>query len=112
MFEQAMIQALAVIIKKAAPLGPLCLSRRRRHERPATALSGCFQVARRLLATLGDNFVANALTLGQSAHASLLYSADMNENILVTFFRLDESETLCRVKPLYSSNSHVWPPIQ
>jgi len=74
------------------------------------AWSGCFEVAGRRLATLGDDVVADALTFGQRAHAGRLNRTDVYENIVVAGFRLDESKPLGGVKPFNSSYSHVWPP--
>jgi hypothetical protein len=61
----------------------------------------------RLARTLVSNdFEVNLLTFVETAQASLLDSADMNEHVLATIIRLDEAVALCRVEPFHSSRSH------
>ena len=91
--------------EKAVHVGPPSLSLNQRRKDAVCSL-GCLQITCSLLATLGDDFVADALTFGQRPQASGLDGGNMDENVLTTFFRLDESKTLGRVKPFNSTCSH------
>lgn len=62
--------------------------------------SDCFQIAGRKLAALSDDVEADALTLGQSAHACLLHCADVYEHVFCPAFRLDEFKSLGAIEKL------------
>src|SRR5947209_3487337 len=64
------------------------------------------EVARRLLAALGDDFVVDLLAFHQRAHAGALYRADMHEHILRAVGRLNESEALLGVEELHGTCRH------
>ena len=69
------------------------------------------QLLNRDVARLGSlgalfNIELDLLTFGQVAVAIALNCGEMDENVLATVIRLDESVALCRVKPFHSSRSH------
>src|SRR5438034_4134973 len=64
------------------------------------------EVLRRGLAAIGDFFVFDRLSFVERGKASFLDRRNMNKNVLATTGRLDESKTLGRVEPLYSTFSH------
>ena len=57
-------------------------------------------------ALISDDLEVDLLTFIETAQASLLDSADMDEHVLATLIRLDEAVALCRVEPFHSSRSH------
>src|SRR5205085_1590732 len=57
-------------------------------------------------ALVGDDFEVDFLAFVEAAQAGLLDCADVDEHVLATLIRLDESVALCRVEPLHSSRSH------
>ena len=59
------------------------------------------------LAALRDDFVLNALSLGQRLHSGTLDGGNVDEYVLRAVFGLDESKTLRRVEKFNSSNSHT-----
>jgi hypothetical protein len=70
-------------------------------------LDGLQILSRSLAGTaVGDDLEGDLLTFVQTAQASAFNRADVNENVLVAVFRLNESKTLLGVEPLYSSNAH------
>ena len=65
------------------------------------------QIASRLLATLGDDLVADLLAFVERAHACALHGADVHEHILRAIVRLNEAEAFLRIEELHSSGSHL-----
>lgn len=57
-------------------------------------------------APIVNDVVAQLLTLTEVTHASLLDCGDVDENVLSTIVRLNETEALLGVKPLYCSIKH------
>src|SRR6267142_6916267 len=70
------------------------------------ALASNLEVLGRGLATISDFFVFDRLSFVERGKASFLDRRNMNKNILAATGRLDESKTLGRVEPLYSTFSH------
>src|SRR3954454_20594487 len=68
------------------------------------------EVARRLLATLGDDLEVDLLAFHQRAHAGALDGADMHEDVFRAVGRLDESEALLAVEELHGTCSHYGSP--
>ena len=68
--------------------------------------SGRLEIARRLLAAFGDDFVADLLAFDERAHSGALDRADVNEHIVAAVVRLNESKALLAVKPLHSTCRH------
>ena len=66
------------------------------------------EVFRRRLAGLaiGYDFVGQLLAFVQLVHARALDRADMNENILASVIRLNETKTFLAVEPLHNSLTH------
>jgi len=82
--------------KKRAPPGLLRLF----------ALRG-LEVHRRGLALLvALELIANPLTFDQAAKPRTLDGRDMDKHVLGAVFRLDESVTLLRMKPLHGTDRH------
>ena len=75
----------------------------------AKKLVSCLQIVSRHLAALAisNEFVRNLLTFAEIAHASTLYSADVNERVSSAVIRLNEAKALGGVEPFYSSSSHL-----
>src|SRR5471030_817971 len=65
------------------------------------------QIARRLLATLGDDLVADLLALNQRTHAGLLDRGDVHEHILGAVIRLNKAEAFLGIEELHSSDRHL-----
>lgn len=63
-------------------------------------------IRRSLTVTVGYDFVGYLLTLGETAKARAFDSANMNENIISAGLRLNESEPLLRIEPLYDTGMH------
>jgi hypothetical protein len=71
------------------------------------ALNGAQIVSRRLAAaTVGDDLERNLLAFVQRAHTGPFDRANMNENIVAAFIRLDEAKTFLAVKPLNCAGLH------
>src|ERR1017187_242504 len=68
--------------------------------------SGRLQIASRLLATLGDDLVADLLALDQRTHAGLLDRGDVHEHILGVVIRLNKAEAFLGIEELHSSSRH------
>src|ERR1035437_1775798 len=64
------------------------------------------QIASRLLATLGDDLVADLLALDQRTHAGLLNRGDVHEHILGAVIRLNKAEAFLGIEELHSSSRH------
>jgi hypothetical protein len=64
------------------------------------------QIARRLLAALGDDFEADLLAFSQRPHAGLFDRRDVHEHILGAIIRLDKTETFLGIEELHSSDGH------
>src|SRR5450830_1619974 len=84
---------------------------RRRRRASSSKSTSCLpsrrlQIARRLLAALGDDLVADFLALVQRAHASLLHRGDVHEYILRAVIRLDKAEAFLGIEELHSSDWH------
>ena len=77
-----------------------------RDEKSRFIWSGCFQIAGRKLAALGDYVEADALTFREGAHASLLHGGHVHEHVLFSVFRLDESKSLGAIEKLNSADCH------
>jgi hypothetical protein len=67
------------------------------------------QVSGRGLAcsAISDKLEKELLSLIEANHAGAFDRADMHEDVLAAVIRLDESEALLAVEPLYSSCSHI-----
>src|SRR5262245_1221368 len=59
------------------------------------------------LAALGDQFVADLLSLIEGRQTSALNGADMDEHVLRAVIRLDEAETLLGIEPFDFACRHV-----
>src|SRR4051794_40823951 len=57
--------------------------------------------------TISNDLELNLLPLAEASHARALDGADVNKYIIATGLRLNESEALLAVKPLYSSRAQV-----
>jgi hypothetical protein len=78
--------------------------------RLATRVRSCrAQVSGRGLAcsAISDKLEKELLSLIEANHAGAFDRADMHEDVLAAVIRLDESEALLAVEPLYSSCSHI-----
>src|SRR5262249_23026722 len=64
------------------------------------------QIARGLLAALGDDFEADLLTFDQRAHTGALYRRDMHKHILRAIIRLNKAEAFLGIEKLHSSDRH------
>src|SRR5690242_10137215 len=84
-----------------------CAGRRGRYEGQALRER---EIARRLLAALGDDLEVDLLAFHQGAHAGLLDRADMHEHILRPIGRLDESKTLLGIEELHGTCCHYGSP--
>src|SRR3972149_4251235 len=89
------------------------LSENARHEGRALRVynkfnspSGVRQIGGRLLAALGHDFIGEALTLVERAHAGALDRADVHEHIFRAIARRDGSETFLRVEELNGTCGH------
>jgi hypothetical protein len=65
-----------------------------------------FQIVRRLLATVADDFVFDDLTFVEGAQAGAFDGGDMDEYILAAALGLDESVALRRVEPFDGASRH------
>src|SRR5215813_13173116 len=59
------------------------------------------QIARRLLAPLGHDVVADLLAFHQATHAGALHRADVHEHVLAAVARLDESKAFLGIEELH-----------
>src|SRR3979490_3419522 len=73
---------------------------------PRRAFASNLEVLGRGLAAIGNLFVFDRLSFVERGKASFLDRRNMNENVLATARRLNESKTLGRVEPLHSTFSH------
>src|SRR5450759_1882634 len=64
------------------------------------------QIASRLLATLGDDLVADLLAFDQRTHAGLLERGDVHEHIFGAVIRLNKAEAFLGIEELHSSSRH------
>src|SRR5690606_7047220 len=70
--------------------------------------SGGAQIICRGLArpSISDNLERDFLSFVEAVHSGALDGTDVHENILTAVVRLDETEALLAVEPLYSSLRH------
>jgi hypothetical protein len=66
-----------------------------------------FQVSSGGFATLGREFVRNALTFVQGIKTCTLNCGDVNEHIAAAVVGLDETKTFGGVEPFYDTGCHV-----
>src|SRR5499427_667554 len=64
------------------------------------------QIARRLLAPLGHDVVADLLAFHQATHAGALHRADVHEHVLAAVARLDESKAFLGIEELHGTCGH------
>src|SRR5437764_8681056 len=76
-----------------------------RFSEEASRLCG-LQIARRLLAALGHDLVADLLAFHESAHAGALDRADVHEHVLAAVARLDEAKAFLRIEELHGTCGH------
>src|SRR5579884_198214 len=81
-------------------------SRRARSSLRLMRISRRLQIARRLLAALGHDFVAHALTFDQRTHAGALHRGDVHEDVLRAILRADEAVAFLSIEELHSSYGH------
>jgi hypothetical protein len=73
----------------------------------AAALDGAQVFGGRFAAAaVGHNVKGDLLSLVESAHSGAFDRADMDEDILVAVFRLNEAEALLAIEPLHGSLVH------
>src|SRR5262249_6999635 len=65
-----------------------------------------FEIVRRLLAAIADNFKFDHLPLVERAQAGALDGGDMDEDIFAATLGLNESVALRRIEPLDGTSSH------
>ena len=69
-------------------------------------LSADFEVLRRFLAAIADDFVLNRLPLIKSAQAGPLDCGNMDKDVLAAALRLNKAVSLGRVESLYVTRGH------
>src|SRR3954471_324079 len=106
-----------MFVNEPAGAKPCCARKRKRPARaPGVDTSrsngslGEREIARRLLAALGDDFVVDLLAFHQRAHAGAFDGADVHEDVFRAVGRLDESEALLAVEELHGTCSHYGSP--
>jgi hypothetical protein len=73
----------------------------------ANALGGAQIVSGRLAsAAVRDDVEGDGLALIEGAHAGAFDCADMNEDVLIAVFRLNEAKTFLAVEPLHGALVH------
>src|SRR5215475_12257380 len=64
------------------------------------------QIARRLLAPLGHDVVADLLAFHKAAHAGALHRTDVHEHVLAAVARRDESKAFLSIEELHGTCGH------
>src|SRR5215467_11672967 len=64
------------------------------------------QIARRLLAPLGHDVVADLLAFHKAAHAGALHRTDVHEHVFAAVARLDESKAFLSIEELHGTCGH------
>src|SRR5262245_21471222 len=99
------MMAMTALLSRASRLNggsEICAIARGR----STGLSTCFEVLRRFLSTVADQFILHCLSLVEGAQPGSLHGRNVNKHVLAAALRLNESIALGRVEPLHSSGSH------
>jgi hypothetical protein len=73
----------------------------------SVAISDHLEMAGARLAALGDQLVADLLSLVEGRQTSALHGADMDEHVLRAVIGLDEAETLLRIEPFDFACRHI-----